>query len=185
MGNVSKASLNDFELIEETFQFSENFIKNYDEGYFLEADVQYSKKVHGLHNGSSFWSERKEIEKVQKLIANLWNKNEYVIHIRSLKQALNIGLILKKVYRVIKFSQKDWLKPYIKMKTELRQKAKYSFEKDFCKFMNNIVFGKTMENMRKHRVIKLVTTEKRRNYLVSEHQNYLIMTTRNFLQRMY
>ena len=99
-------------------------------------------------------------------------KKNYVVHIRSLKQALNHGLILKKVHRVIQFYQEEWLKPYIDMNTELRKKAKNDFEKDFFKFMNNAVFGKTMENVRKHRDIELVTTDKRINRLVSEPNYY-------------
>ena len=97
-----------------------------------------------------------KIEKVEKLVTNLHDKTEYVIHIRNLKQGLNHGLILKKLYRVIKFNQKAWLKPYIDMNTKLRQKARNDFEKDFFKLMNNVVFGKNMENVRKQRNIKLV-----------------------------
>ena len=171
--------------IKDTSQFNEDFIKNYnqesDKGYFLEVDVQYTEKLHELHNDLPFLPERMKIEKVEKLVANLHDKTEYVIHIRNLKQALNHGLILKKVHRVIKFNQKDWLKPYIAMNTELRQKAKNYFEKDFFKLMNNAVFGKTMENVRKHRDIKLVTTERRRNYLVSE-PNY--HTTKFFTEHL-
>ena len=122
-----------------------------------------------------------KIEKVEKLVANLHDKTEYVINIRILKQALNHRLVLKKVHRVIKFNQNAWLKPYIDMNTKLRQKAKNNFEKDFFKLMNNAVFGKTMENVRKHRDIKLVTTERRRNYLVSE-PNY--HTTKFFTENL-
>ena len=116
----------------------------------------------------SFLPERMKIKKAEKLVTNLHDKTEYTIHIRNLQQALNHGLILKKVPGVIKFNQKAWLKPYIDMNTKLRQKAKDNFERDFFKLMNNAVFGKTVENLRKHRNIKLVIKERRRNYLVSE-----------------
>ena len=153
-------------------KFTKEFIKNYDEdsdkGYILEVDVKYLKKLHDLHSDLRFSPERMKINKCKKLVCNLYNKKKYVVHIISLKQALNHGLILKKVHRVIQFNQEAWLKPYIGMNTELKKKAKNDFEKDFFKLMNNAVFGKTMENMRKHRDIKLVTTDKRRNQLVTE-----------------
>ena len=116
-----------------------------------------------LHSDLPFLPERMKIDKCNKLVCNFFDKKDYVVHIRSLKQALNHGLILKKVHRVIQYNQKAWLKAYIDMNAELRKQAKNYFEKDFFKLMNNAVFGKTMENVRKHRDIKLVTTDKRRN----------------------
>ena len=107
-----------------------------------------------------------KIEKFERLVTYLHDKTEFALEI--LKQALNHGLILKQFHRVIKFNQKAWLKLYIDMNTKLRQKAQNNFEKAFFKLMDNTVFGKTMENVRKHRNIKLVTTERRINYLVSE-----------------
>ena len=96
------------------------------------------------------------------------------MHIKSLKQALNHGLKLKKIHRIIEFNQEAWLKPYIDMNTELRKVAKDDFEKDLFKLMNNAVFGKTIENIRKHRDIKLVTKDKKRSKLVPE-PNYHTM----------
>ena len=71
------------------------------------------------------------------IVANLYDKTEYVVHIRNLKQTLNYGFILQKVHRMIKFNQNSWLKPYINMNTDLRKKAKNDFERDFLKLMNN------------------------------------------------
>ena len=126
------------------------------------------KNLHDFHIDLPFLPERMKIDKCNKLVCNLYDKNNYVVHIRSLKQALKHGLILKKINRVIQFNQEAWLKPYIDMNTELRKQAKNDFEKDFYKLMNNSVFGKTMESVRKQKDIKLVTTDKRRNQLVSE-----------------
>ena len=86
-----KLPVNNFEWIEDTSQFNEDFIKNYneesDEGYFLEVDAQHLEKVHKRHNDLPFLPERMKIEKAEKLITNLHDKTEHVIHIRNLKQA--------------------------------------------------------------------------------------------------
>ena len=115
-----------------------------------------------------------KINKCTKLVCNLYDKEYYGVHVRALKQALMQGLKLKKIHKVIQFYQEAWLKPYIDMNTELRKKAKNNFEKDFFKLMNNAVFRKTMENVRKHRDIKLKATDRRRSQLVSEPNYYAI-----------
>ena len=121
-----KVRVYNFEWIEDTSQFNEDFIKIYNEDsgevYFLKGDVQYPKKLHELHNDLPFLPEILKIKKVEKLVTNLHDKSEYVIHIRNLKKALNHGFILKKIHRVIKFNQKSWIKPYIDRNTKLRQK---------------------------------------------------------------
>ena len=136
----------------------------------LEVDVQYLEKLHKIHNDLPFLPERMKIEKVEKLVTNLYDKTEYVIHKRNLKQALNHGLVLKKAQWVIKFNQNTWLKPYINTNTDLKKFKKWFWKRSF-KLMNTAVSGKTMENVRKNTDIKLAATEKRRNYLVSE-SNY-------------
>ena len=137
-------------------------------------DVKCPKRLHELHSDLLFLSERMEINKCNKLVCNLYDKKKYVVHINSLKQGLDHGLKLKKIHRVIEFNKKEWLKPYIDMATELRKAAKNDFEKDLFESMNNSVFGKTMENIRKHRDIKLVTTDKKRSKLVSEPNYHTI-----------
>ena len=96
-----------------------------------EVGVQYLEKLNERHNDLPFLAEKMKIEKVEKFVANLHDKTEYVIHIKTLKQALNHELVLKNVHRVIKFNQNAWLKPYIYMKTDLRKKARNDFEKTF------------------------------------------------------
>ena len=173
-----KLPVNGFKWVKNTSKIYEEFTKNYDEdshkGYILEVDVKYPRKLHDLHSDLPFLPKRMKIDKCKKLVCNLRNKKKYIVHIRSLKQALNHGLKLKKVHRIIEFNQESWLKNYTDMNTELRKIAKNDFEKDFFKLMNNAVFGKTMENVRKHRDIKLVTTDKKRSKLVSEPNYYTI-----------
>ena len=106
-----------------TCKFNKDFIKNCnkesDKIYFLEIDVQYIEKLHELYHDLLCSPEIIKIEKIKKLLANLHDKTEYVMHIRNLKPVLNNGLVFKKVHRVIKYNQNAWLKPYIDMKTDL------------------------------------------------------------------
>ena len=180
-----KLPVNGFKWENDLSRFNENFIKNYNEnsdvGYFLEVDIEYPKQLWSYHKDLPFLPERKKLGKVEKLVCSIEDKKIYIIHIRASKQALNHGLVLKYVHRVIKFNQEAWLKLYIDMNTNLRKEAKNDFEKDFFKLMNNSVFGKTMENVRKHRDIKLVTTEEKRIKLVSE-PNY--HTTKHFSKNL-
>ena len=127
-----------------------------DKGYALEVDVSYPKELHNQHNDLPFMNERMETKGVEKLVPILRDKKNYVIHI----QALQHGLRLDRIHRAIELDQSSWLKTYIDFNTQLRTAATNDFEKDFFKLMNNLVFGKTMENIRKHRNIKLVTTER-------------------------
>ena len=126
----------------------------------------------------SFLSERMKIEIVEKLEANLHDKTKYVIHIRNLKQELNHRSVLKKVQRVLKFNQNGCLKPYIDMNTDLRKKAQNGFEKDLFKLMKFFFLEKLLTVMLENIQIlqqkeeQLVTTERRRNYLVSEPNCY-------------
>ena len=128
-------------------------------GYLSEVDIKYPKELHDSHNDLPFMCKKLKINGVEKLAPNLFDKVRYVIHIRALDQALKHGLILEKIHRAILFNQSDWMKGYIDFNTQLRTKATNDFEKDFYKLMNNSVFGKTMESVRKHRNIKLVTSK--------------------------
>ena len=186
-----------------TSDFIKNYDDEGDKGYLLEVDIEYPKELHSAHEDLPFLPEKrfkvdkefehkvsKEINKAHKkvyktfnitrepdnkLIATLQDKNKYVVNMSTLKQALNHGLCLKEVHRVIEYNQAKWLKPYIDENTALRKKAKNEFEKDFFKLMNNSVFGKTIENVRKRREIKLIVTDERRKKLMSE-PNYASCT---------
>ena len=171
-GMSQKLPIYNFKFGTDHSMFIENFIKNYNEqsntGYRLVINVIYRTNFYKEHRDLPFFPYRGNVNKVNKLLCGLNDKNNYSIYICALKQALNHGLILKKVHAVIIFTQDAWLKAYIDMNTKLRMKAANDFEKDIYKLCNNSVYGKTMENIRKHRDIHLVTTSKKRSILASE-----------------
>ena len=150
-------------------------------GLILEVDLEYPVKLHNAHNNYPLAPEHiavtedmlspycKQIQEkfqmstglVKKLIPNLMDKTKYVLHYRNLQLYAKLGLKIKKVHRALEFNQSPWLEQYISFNTAKRTVAKNDFEKDFFKLINNLVFGKTMENLRKRVNVKLITDEKK------------------------
>ena len=127
--------VNGFKWIEEEklSEFNERFIKSYneddDKGYFFEVDVEYPKTLLNSHKDLPFLPERQKIEKAEKLVCDINDKEKYVIHIRALKQALNNGLKLKELHRLIQFNQQACLQKHIDKNTKLRKNSENDFEK--------------------------------------------------------
>ena len=121
----------------------------------------YSLKIAIAHNIT--------IGKVKKLGPNLMNKNNYVIHYRNLQQCLELGMKLKKIHRILKLKQKDWMKPYIDFNAQKRKEATNEADKNRFKLLNNAVYGKTMEIMRKR--IKTRIVKKMLNTLLNIYQD--------------
>ena len=134
--------------------------EGFSQGYIFDVDLEYPKHLWKLHNDYPLAPEPIKVDGVEKLISHLRPKKDYVIHYQNLKQYLNMGLELKAVHRALSFKQSPWMEPYIRKNTELRKATDNSFEKDFFKLMNNSVFGKTIENIRKRQNIFLVDNRK-------------------------
>ena len=185
---TEKLPVKGFRWMDDVSKIDDNFVKVYNKNdnksYLRDIDVDYPSKLQNLHSDLPFLPERMVINNTKKLVCNLNDKKDYIVHSNVLKQALDHGLKLRKVHRIIEFEQKAWLKEYIDVNTELRKKATNDSEKDFFKLMNNAVFGKTMENVRKHRDIKLVKTEPNFHTMKLIYNNLAIIEMRKVKVKM-
>ena len=130
-------------------------------GYIFEVDLEYPSHLWETHNDYPLAPEKMIVNGVEKLICHFKPRKNYVVHYRNLRQYLEMGMRITAVHRGISFYQSSWMEPYIRKNTELRKTAANSFEKDFFKLMNNSVFGKTIENIRKRQNIELVDNRKK------------------------
>jgi hypothetical protein len=159
-------------------------------GYYIECDLEYPPELHDSHNDYPLAPERLVLHEEMvsenqrkifscyniprsaltqtKLVPNLMDKKKYCLHYLNLQFYLSHGLRLTKIHRAISFQQSAWLSRYIILNQELRTAAKNDFEKDFFKLMNNSVYGKTCENMKKRTDIKLVTDDTKRKTLTNK-----------------
>ena len=136
-------------------------------GYIFEVDLEYPSKLWESHNDYPLAPEKMIVNGVEKLICHFKPRKNYVVHYRILRQYLEMGMKITAVHRGISFYQSSWMEPYIKKNTELRQTAENDSEKNFFKSMNNSVFGKTIENIRKRQNIILVDNRKKAEKLAS------------------
>ena len=160
-----------------------------DVGYILEVDLEYPSKLHELHNDYPLAPKKMRVSKgmlsdyclsivqkydvkvgdVAKLIPNLRDKSCYVLHYRTLQLHVSLGMVVKKIHRVLQFKQSDWLKSFVMFNTAKRMNAANEFDKGFFKLIINSVYGKTMENVRKRVNVKLINNEKKYLKVVSRH----------------
>ena len=145
-------------------------------GIFFEVDLGYCNKLHDFHNDYPLEPEKLKVSsdmlskycydianeyeikvgEVNKLIPNLHDKKNYVVHYRNLQMYVLLGMKVTKIHKVLKFKQSDWLKKFVDFNTEKRKNADNNFEESFFKLMVNSAFGKTMENLRKRVSVNLV-----------------------------
>ena len=154
--NLTKESL--MEILEKANHSMSNMGRK---GYIFEVDLEYPSKLWEKHNDYPLAPEKLIVNGVEKLISHFKPRKNYVVHYRNLRQYLEMGMRITAVHRGISFYQSSWMEPYIRKNTELRKTATNSFEKDFFKLMNNSVFGKTIENIRKRQNIHLIDNRKK------------------------
>ena len=169
-----------FKLVKNCDNFDLNSISETSKyGYILEVDLEYPKELHEMHNyyplAHNMLSQclkivHKYVLKVggvKKLVPNLGKKSNYIVLYMNLKLYLSLGMKLIKIHKISKFKQAPWKKKYIDFNTQNRKKAGSEFEKTLLKLMNNSIYGKTVENLRKRLNVKLVNNSKDSNIQIS------------------
>ena len=195
----------------EGFSF-DNVRADSETGHILEVDLIYPKELHDFHNEYPYCCEHTLVEndmlspyatyiaekhglvggKNSKLISSLTDKKRYVIHEMNLKQAVDAGLVLTKIHRVIEFKQKPWMKDFIDFNIDKRKESKNEFEKGFFKIMCNATYGRTLMNLRKRQNISLITDAtklndcvKKPDFISSKIFNENLVAVHNINQKLY
>ena len=132
-----------------------------------DDDDGNEKRARGNESGDVIEKnvDRKDHQSTDKLLLNLHDKKNYVIHYRNLKLYTSLGLKVTKIHKILTFKQSPWLSKYIEFNSNKRAQARNKFDEDFFKVMNNAMFGKTMENLRLRRSIDLVTDESKKKLI--------------------